>query len=91
MVTAEMILEAAATEFKTTVAKIVGPGRVRSLVEARAYVALWLRVWCHIEGHTPMSYPAIGRAIGGRDHSTVMYLCGKLADRQPHWLKAGNP
>lgn len=85
MVTPEMILEAAATEFETTVAKIVGPGRVRALVEARAYVALWLRVLFR------MSYPAIGRVIGGRDHSTVMYLCGRLDYRTPHWLKTGNP
>lgn len=80
-----MILEAAATEFKTSVAKIVGPGRVRALVEARAYCALWMRVALR------MSYPAIGRAIGGRDHSTAMYLCGKLESRPPSWLKAGNP
>jgi len=85
VVTPEMLLTAAATEFGTTVAKIVGPGRVRALVEARAYVALWLRVALR------MSYPAIGRVLGGRDHSTVMYLCGKLPERAPHWLKAGNP
>lgn len=82
MVTPELILAAAATEFKTTVAKIVGRCKVRALVEARAYSAMWMRVALR------MSYPAIGRALGGLDHASIMYLCGKTA-RTPYWLKTG--
>lgn len=83
MVTKEMILEAAATEFGTTVKRIVGRYKVRPLPEARAYCAVWMRVSLR------MSYSAIGRALGGIDHTSVMYLCGKLPGRTPFWLRTG--
>lgn len=77
------ILIAAEEEFGAPVAKIIGPGRVRALVEARAYCAVWMRVALR------MSYASIGAVLGGRDHETIMALCGKLSDRTPFWLKTG--
>ena len=33
-----------------------------------------------IREETDASLPQIGEALGGRDHTTVMYGCGKIAD-----------
>jgi len=34
-----------------------------------------------IREETSCSLPKIGEALGGRDHTTVMYGCGKIADQ----------
>ncbi|WP_193336184.1 helix-turn-helix domain-containing protein [Devosia beringensis] len=44
---------------------IIGPERFKEIAAARHY-AVYL-----IAAHTALSLPAIGRVIGGRDHSTV--------------------
>lgn len=31
--------------------------------------------WWEMREHTTLSYPAIGRIFGGRDHSTIIYGC----------------
>jgi chromosomal replication initiator protein len=33
-----------------------------------------------IREETDASLPQIGEVLGGRDHTTVMYGCGKIAD-----------
>lgn len=47
------------------IARILGPSRVRPVVEARQLV-------CHVLRRHGMSYPQIGKVIG-RDHTTVIH------------------
>lgn len=46
-----------------------GPRRYGELVRARKMAAREMRA-------AGMTYPAIGRALGGRHHTTAMNLCG---------------
>jgi chromosomal replication initiation ATPase DnaA len=69
MTPADWIVEAAAKATGVTVRELRGFDRHRPLVERRRFAAVKLR----LEGY---SYPAIGRALGGRDHSTIMSLLG---------------
>jgi len=48
---------------------VKGPGRKRELVRARSILATELR-----RAPWELSLPAIGRALGGRDHGTVFWL-----------------
>ena len=49
---------------------ILSHRRAERLVDARALVVWMLRAI----PSSPMSYPKIGRALGGRDHSTIIEL-----------------
>lgn len=69
MSAAEIIVQAA-REWLITTAQLRGPGRYHLLTEARQYAAYRMR---HELG---MSYPSIGAELGGRHHTTVMYLLG---------------
>lgn len=51
-----------------TIAQLIGKDRHKTIVEARV-VAMFL---CRIHLADPPSFPEIGRAFGGRDHTTVM-------------------
>jgi chromosomal replication initiation ATPase DnaA len=51
-------------------AALLVPDRRQPLVRARALVVWLLRAL----PSRPMSYPAIGRVLGGLDHSTVINL-----------------
>ncbi len=53
-------------------ADLVGPRRTKELAEARQ-VAMWLA-----KQMTSKSYPDIGRAFGGRDHTTVIHAVEKI-------------
>jgi chromosomal replication initiation ATPase DnaA len=59
------IIEAVSNETGWTVSDIVGPDRTDSLFRARQAACLIMRRCLR------MSYPEIGRAIGGRHHSSV--------------------
>lgn len=70
------IIHAVAKVHGMRAADVVGPRRAGNLVAARQH-AMWL-----IHFYRPdLSYPAIGRAIGNRDHSTVMHGVKKWAGR----------
>ena len=68
--------------------QVRGPGRDRELVAARAVIATELRLapW-------ELSLPAIGRALGNRDHSTIWVLLrggkGKEAVRRQNATARG--
>ncbi|MEO1908781.1 MAG: helix-turn-helix domain-containing protein [Citromicrobium sp.] len=65
--TASQLLEAIAAEFDATPEDIRGRSRSRPLPGARS-------VFTRIMRERGLSFPAIGRLIGGRDHSTLIHL-----------------
>lgn len=73
------VVHAVAYRFAVLPSDIIGRSRHSYLVNARALAAYIMR---HRYG---MSYPQIGKRLGGRDHSTIIHLCrkaeGLIADR----------
>lgn len=69
--TAAGILAAVAAESGVSVEDIKGPSRLSVIVSARRIAARRLR-------EAGLSYPAIGRFLGGRHHTSAMYLCGEF-------------
>jgi hypothetical protein len=61
-----------AGEAGITVVELCSPRRSKALVAARARVAKALRL-------RGLSYPEIGRLLGGRDHTTAMNLVKRRA------------
>ena len=60
-----------ANAFGINYSELIGRGRAGHLIEARSVAARLLR-------DRGMSYPHIGRHIGGRDHSTVINAVDKF-------------
>ena len=60
------IIAAVAKAWGVKQADIVGPKRIKTIVEPRQAAYLLARK------HTPQSFPAIARQFGGRDHTTVI-------------------
>src|SRR5205807_356675 len=73
VITAKVILDATSTMFGFPVEELQGKSRRRPLVTARQvgmYVCREL---------TDLSYPAIAREYGGRDHTTVIHAVEKIS------------
>lgn len=64
------------SELGYSVVDLRSRSRHREHVLVRVQIAKELRALGH-------SYPAIGKALGGRDHTTVMWYCGKITRRAP--------
>ena len=73
-VTSEMIQNAVAAYYGIDVAELKGQKRNREIILPRQ-AAMYL-----IREMMDLSYPLIGHAFGGRDHTTVMHSCTKIAD-----------
>ena len=71
-VPADRIVACVAEHFSLTPAVVMGSGREKVVATARA-IAMHLA-----RQHTGMSYPEIGRAIGGKNHSTVIAACQRV-------------
>ncbi|MDQ3146531.1 MAG: chromosomal replication initiator protein DnaA [Actinomycetota bacterium] len=72
IITADIVIEATALLYQFSVEELRGTSRRRPLVTARQvgmYVCRQL---------TELSYPAIARSFGGRDHTTVIYSVEKI-------------
>lgn len=72
-ITVKMILAETISQFSFSLEDLTGRSRRRPLVNARQvamYVAREL---------TDLSFPAIAQEFGGRDHTTVMHACDKIA------------
>ncbi len=67
------VLRVVAEEFELTVEKLLSPSRSRKVVLPRQ-VAMFL-----LREDARYSYPQIGHLFNGRDHTTVMYACEKIA------------
>jgi chromosomal replication initiator protein len=72
--TPPQIIDAVAAFFSTSTEALIGPDRTKDLALSRQ-VAMYL-----IREETDASLPAVGDALGGRDHTTIMYGYKKIAD-----------
>jgi chromosomal replication initiator protein len=72
-VTAEHILSAVASHFRLTQEQLKGPSRVRALSVPRQLTMYLIRE------ETGRSLPQIGEILGGRDHTTILHGCEKIA------------
>jgi chromosomal replication initiator protein len=72
-VSVQLIMDEVAAYFSLSVEELCSPSRSRQLVTARQ-IAMYLT-----RELTEMSLPRIGKAFGGRDHTTVMHAKSKIA------------
>jgi chromosomal replication initiator protein len=69
----ERILEIVAQTFDLSTEQLTSQDRSHHISLPRQIAMYLLR-------ETNLSLPKIGQALGGRDHTTVMYACDKIAD-----------
>ena len=72
------VVESVARHFRLEAATLRGPRRQKELVLARHIAMYLLREDCH------SSYPEIGRELGGRDHTTVIYGVERVGREREH-------
>jgi chromosomal replication initiator protein len=72
--TAPQIIDTVAAFYAVTSEDLLGPDRTKEVALARQ-VAMYL-----LREETDASLPAVGEALGGRDHTTIMYGYKKIAD-----------
>jgi chromosomal replication initiator protein len=72
-VSVQLIMDEVAAYFSLTTEDLCSPSRSRQLVTARQ-IAMYLT-----RELTDLSLPRIGKAFGGRDHTTVMHAKSKIA------------
>lgn len=70
----DQVVRAVAGAFGVSVDRLMGRDRSREVALPRQ-VAMYL-----LRQEANVSLPQIGEALGGRDHTTVMYACEKVAD-----------
>jgi chromosomal replication initiator protein len=70
----EDVLKAVSAHYKIKISDIKGKRRTKVIAWARQ-VSMFLS-----REMTDSSFPEIGTRIGGKDHSTVMYACDKIAE-----------
>ncbi len=75
IVAPEDVLEEVAEHYRVEMSALLGPSRRRDVSHPRQ-VAMYL-----IRDMTSQSLPAIGTALGGRDHSTIVHGYQKVAGR----------
>jgi len=71
-ITVNTILAATSELCGVAIEQITGPSRRRNIVDARQ-IAMYVT-----RDMTDLSYPDIGRAFGGRDHTTVIHAVRKI-------------
>lgn len=72
----ELVLSVVADFLDVDLAELQGNSRRREVSQARQ-IAMYL-----MRQHTSLSLPKIGIALGGKDHTTVMYSCEKVTKLQ---------
>lgn len=80
----ESVLSVVMKAYDLQVEDIIKQNRLQKIAEARMVVAYCLRL---LEN---LSFPAIGKILGGRDHTTMMHSCRKIADKIEHDKKFSN-
>lgn len=71
-VTPDAIFELITSEFNISIEELRSDSRKREISQARQICMYLLRT------HTQLSLPKIGAALGGKDHTTVMYAIEKM-------------
>ena len=74
-ITSEVIINATSEMFGYDIDELKGKRRHRSLVQARQ-ISMYV-----VRELTDLSYPAIAREFGGRDHTTVMHAVVKVGNQ----------
>lgn len=74
LVTIENIQRVVAGHYRIKVSDLVSKKRTRAIARPRQMAMALAKEL------TKQSLPEIGRAFGGRDHTTVLYACRKIAD-----------
>jgi chromosomal replication initiator protein len=69
----DAVVDVVAKTFNLSVDRLLSPDRSRD-------VALPRQIAMYLMRETNISLPQIGQALGGRDHTTVMYACEKVAN-----------
>jgi chromosomal replication initiator protein len=72
--TQKQVIDVVASAFGLSSERLLGRDRSREVALPRQ-VAMYL-----LREEANVSLPQIGEALGGRDHTTVMYACDKVAD-----------
>ena len=67
--TSDYVIRVAALGFGVTIEELTGYSRAQPICGYRQVLMAALR------DMTGLSFPAIGRLLGGRDHTTVMHAC----------------
>ncbi|MBF0480512.1 MAG: ATP-binding protein [Desulfovibrionaceae bacterium] len=70
--TPERVIEVVGGHFGVAVKELTGPSRQKTVAFARQLALALCR------DLTGLSYPALGRIFGGKDHSTVLYAVNKI-------------
>lgn len=71
-ITAELVMREVHKYFRIPIEDLLGKKRTKDLVMPRQVTMYLLRHECNL------SYPEIGRRMGGKDHSTIMHGCDKI-------------
>lgn len=71
-ITPELVIREIGKYFHVSLEDLLGHKRTKELVTPRQIAMYLLRHECD------MSYPDIGRKMGGKDHSTIMHGCHKI-------------
>ncbi|NES93620.1 chromosomal replication initiator protein DnaA, partial [Okeania sp. SIO2B9] len=79
----EAVIKAVSEVFNVSIEDLKGSSRKREITLARQ-VGMFL-----MRQHTDLSLPKIGEFFGGKDHTTVIYSCDKIAQLQKNDLNLG--
>lgn len=71
---ADAILEMVCRQFNVSLSQLKGPSRARDITYAR-HIAMYL-----LRNHASRPLVEIGQLLGGRDHSTVLHACRRIAN-----------
>ncbi|MBF2098764.1 MAG: chromosomal replication initiator protein DnaA [Gloeomargaritaceae cyanobacterium C42_A2020_066] len=74
--TPELVMEIVATLFEVSQQELQRPSRRRQVSFPRQ-IAMYL-----VRQYTNLSLPQIGNLFGGKDHTTVLYACEKIAQQR---------
>jgi chromosomal replication initiator protein len=72
----DKVIIVVADAFNVSIEDLKGNSRRREISWARQ-IGMYL-----MRQHTPLSLPRIGEEFGGKDHTTVLYSCDKIAQMQ---------